>query len=119
MTSKIQSKALKTIKHSGRKFVVIHESVTCKLLKRAGKPQFFTLVDGKAGKLVRHKGYWYAMRAHSDNLDAAGVKPAPFDLSIYEDIDLTTVEKMAGTTVTGRMVQPFAPEYHELPKGAK
>lgn len=65
---------LQTIKHGTRKFLVVNRSATCMLLKRAGKIQWFTLVDGKEGKPVRHEGFWEALKAHADNLDKAGVK---------------------------------------------
>lgn len=63
-----------TIKHKGRKYVVIHRSVTLMLVKRAGKPHHFTLEGGKDGTLKRHKGFWEALKHYSDRQDALGIE---------------------------------------------
>lgn len=63
-----------TIKHKGRKYVVIHRSVTLLLLKRAGKPHHFTLEGGKEGTLKRHKDFWAALQHYSDRQDALGIE---------------------------------------------
>ena len=65
---------LQTIKYKGRKFLVVHRSATCLLLKRAGKILWFTLVDGKAGKLDRHRDFWAALEAHKVNMETRGVE---------------------------------------------
>lgn len=69
-----QAQGKTTIKHKGRKYVVIHRSVTLLLLKRAGKPHFFTLEEGKAGTVVRHGDFWLALRAYSDRQDELGIE---------------------------------------------
>ncbi|AIX12965.1 virion structural protein [Pseudomonas phage vB_PpuP-Voja-1] len=65
---------LTTIKHKGRKYVVIHRSVTLLLIKRAGKPHHFTLEGGKDGELKRHKDFWAALKHYSDRQDALGIE---------------------------------------------
>lgn len=62
------------IKHKGRKYVVIHRSVTLLLIKRAGKPHHFTLEGGKNGSLKRHKDFWAALKHYSDRQDALGIE---------------------------------------------
>lgn len=62
-----------TIKHRGRKYVIIHRSVTLLLIKRAGKPHHFTLEGGTDGTLKRHKGFWEALKHYSDRQDALGI----------------------------------------------
>lgn len=66
-----------TIKHTGRKYVVVNRSASCLLIKRAGKVQWFTLVDGKEGKPKRHADFWAALEAHSVNMEARGVPLHP------------------------------------------
>lgn len=70
----IKKANLTTIKHKGRKYVVIHRSVTLFLIKRAGKPHHFTLEGGKDGTLKRHKGFWEALKHYSDRQDALGIE---------------------------------------------
>lgn len=69
-----------TIKHKGRKYVVIHRSVSLLLLKRAGKPHFFTLEEGKAGTVERHKDFWVALKAYSDRQDELGIVGHPVSI---------------------------------------
>lgn len=69
----VKRKDLVTIKFKGRKYVVIHGSVTVKLIKRAGKPQFFVLTDGKAGELTRYRDFWEALKAYDDAREARGL----------------------------------------------
>ena len=64
-----------TIKHKGRKYVVVHQSVTLKLIKRAGKVQWFTLEGGKEADVVRHKDFWAALEHYSGRQDALGINP--------------------------------------------
>ncbi|AWY10452.1 virion structural protein [Pseudomonas phage PFP1] len=66
-----------TIKHKGRKYAVIHRSVTLLLIKRAGKPHHFTLEGGKDGTLKRHKDFWAALKHYSDRQDALGIEGNP------------------------------------------
>lgn len=66
-------KTVQTIKHKGRKYLVIHGSVTLKLLKRAGKPHWFTLEDGKGSDVKRHKGFWEALAAYDKRRDELGL----------------------------------------------
>lgn len=66
-----------TIKHKGRKYVVVHQSVTLKLIKRAGKVQWFTLEGGKEAAVVRHKDFWVALKHYSGRQDALGIKGNP------------------------------------------
>lgn len=70
----IKKANLNTIKHKGRKYVVIHRSVTLMLIKRAGKPHHFTLEGGTDGTLKRHKGFWDALKHYSDRQDALGIE---------------------------------------------
>lgn len=74
MTIKKAPAQPQTIKHKGRKYVVIHRSVTLLLLKRAGKPHHFTLEGGKDGTLKRHKGFWEALQYYSDRQDSLGIE---------------------------------------------
>lgn len=64
-----------TIKHKGRKYVVVHQSVTLKLIKRAGKVQWFTLEGGKEADVVRHADFWAALEHYSGRQDALGINP--------------------------------------------
>lgn len=61
------------IKHKGRKYVVVHQSVTLKLIKRAGKVQWFTLEGGKEADVVRHADFWAALNHYSGRQDALGI----------------------------------------------
>lgn len=98
----VQRKDLQTIKHTGRKYLVVNRSATCLLLKRAGKVQWFTLVDGKVGKPVRHADFWAALEAHSVNLEAAGVELHPLTQKEVDELQeadqalVDTVEVRAG-----------------------
>ncbi|WYW00639.1 virion structural protein [Pseudomonas phage vB_PpuP-Vasula] len=74
MTTKNAPAKVNTIKHKGRKYVIIHRSVTLLLIKRAGKPHHFTLEGGKDGALKRHKDFWAALQHYSDRQDALGIE---------------------------------------------
>lgn len=92
-----QRKQLQTIKHTGRKYVVVNRSATCLLLKRAGKIQWFTLVDGEEGKPVRHADFWAALKAHSGNMDARGVPLHPIteeDVTSLQEADEALVNSL-------------------------
>lgn len=69
-----------TIKHKGRKYVVIHRSVTLMLLKRAGKPHHFTLEGGKDGTPKRHADFWCALAYYSGRQDALGIAGHPVSI---------------------------------------
>ena len=92
-----QRKQLQTIKHTGRKYVVVNRSASCLLIKRAGKVQWFTLVDGKEGKPVRHADFWAALKAHSVNMEARGVPLHPIteeDVKSLQDADEDLVNSL-------------------------
>lgn len=74
-----------TIKRKGRKYVVIHttvarrdnQTVSVRLVKRAGKPHWFTVEGTKEqGEApVRHSDFWAALEAYSVRQDELGVNP--------------------------------------------
>ena len=88
---------LQTIKHTGRKYVVVNRSASCLLIKRAGKVQWFTLVDGKEGKPKRHADFWAALKAHSVNMESHGIQLHPLteeDVKSLQESDEALVNRL-------------------------